>query len=207
MTRYIFQNHYFYLIVGSLLLLASCTQKTEVAPAISVIPEPVESQLKSGAFTLDRNTSIIADTTDRDVQKIAQQLRAHIESAIGYPVAIKTEKGSGSKNVMILTKKQIAALDEHESGYQLNVSDGEVNIAAPSGEGLFYGMQTLLQLLPHQIYQTDYTLVPRNTEWKIPALEITDFPRFAYRGMHLDVGRYFFPVAYIKRYIDIMAMH
>lgn len=207
MTRYIIQYHYFHLIIGFLFLLTSCTQKSEIAPTISVIPEPVASELKSGSFTLDRTTSIVADTTDWDIKNVAQQLRSHIESAIGYPVAIKTDKVSGSENAIVIRKKQIAALDGHESGYQLSVSGSEVDITAPTGDGLFYGMHTLLQLLPAQIYQTDYTLVPQDTKWNIPALVITDYARFSYRGMHLDVGRHFFPVAYIKRYIDIMAMH
>src|SRR5699024_4171027 len=60
---------------------------------------------------------------------------------------------------------------------------------------------------PAQIYQTDYTLVPQNTKWTIPVVEITDYPRFEYRGLHLDVGRHFFGVDFIKNYIDLLAMH
>src|SRR5699024_3081851 len=83
----------------------------------------------------------------------------------------------------------------------------KVKITAPTAQGLFYGVQSLLQLFPPQIFQTDYTLVPQNIQWTAPAVKIKDYPRFRYRGMHLDVGRHFMPVKFVKKYIDLLDIY
>jgi hexosaminidase len=84
-------------------------------------------------------------------------------------------------------------------GYALTVSPGSVTLTATAHAGLFYGLQTLRQLLPPITSDTGRV--------HVPAVKIRDTPRFGYRGMHLDVGRHFFPVAFIKRYIDLMALY
>jgi hexosaminidase len=156
-------------------------------------------------FHLSRSTTIYADIGQYEIKNIALQLRDAINSATGFDISIKNEEtDTDSPNVISLTLNKDL---EHEEGYQLSVTEETVSIEAPTSDGLFYGMQSLLQLLPAQIYQTDYTLVPQDTEWTIPGVEIEDYPRFAYRGMHLDVGRHFFPVDFVKNYIDLLAMH
>jgi hexosaminidase len=107
--------------------------------------------------------------------------------------------------------------------YVLSVSPESIRISAPAGNGLFYGLQTLRQLMPAQI-ETAATVVDVSATaaddaidgdgdgdgemiWNVPSVEITDSPRFAYRGLHLDVGRYFFDVEFIKRYIDLMSRY
>jgi hexosaminidase len=82
-------------------------------------------------------------------------------------------------------------------GYELNVTDNGVLIKASNLEGAFYATRTFLQLLQRN----------KNEQWGCPAVFIEDFPRFSYRGMHLDVGRHFFPVSFIKQYIDWLAYH
>ncbi|HEV2354862.1 MAG TPA: family 20 glycosylhydrolase, partial [Puia sp.] len=113
-----------------------------------------------------------------------------------------------------------------EGSYHLDVSSGHVDITASSGPGIFYGIQTLIQLLPLSPFvatQTGYNIraiadptppaladpssqaVPKG--FAIPCVTIDDYPRFAWRGLHLDVGRHFFPVEFVKRYIDFIALH
>ena len=171
---------------------------------ISIIPKPVSLKIQEGKFNIDKNTAITADTSQGKIRNIAVQLKNTIDSATGFDIPIQS---AATKNTISLKVDTNLANSAHEEGYRLSVADQVVTLEASTASGLFYGMQSLLQLLPPQIYQTDYTLVPQNTEWVIPAVEIKDYPRFSYRGMHLDVGRHFFPVDFIKKYIDLLAMH
>jgi len=189
-----------------LLQLFGCSkyEHTKIeSPAI--IPDPVSMQLQDGQFLVDRQTSITADTTDSAVQNVVHQLKQRIDAATGYDLNIQEETSSAS-NSIIMRLDSDSTKYQNQEAYNLKASPEQVVLTAPSDAGLFYGMQSLLQLLPSQIYQNDYTLVPQDTKWSIPAVKITDYPRFAYRGMHLDVGRHFFPVSFVKRYIDLMAM-
>ena len=171
---------------------------------ISVIPEPVSLEVQEGEFGIDENTSISADTSYQKIRNIAVQLKSALDSATGLDIPIKSESHGQSIALNIDNDLEPSL---HKEGYRLSVDNQKVALQASDASGLFYGMQSLLQLLPPQIYQTDYTLVPQNTEWTIPAVKIEDYPRFSYRGMHLDVGRHFFPVDFIKKYIDLLAMH
>lgn len=91
--------------------------------------------------------------------------------------------------------------------YSLLVTRDRVVISATDPRGLFFGVQTLRQLLPAEVEHTDYSRVPRDVIWRIPRLTVYDSPEFAYRGMHLDVGRHFRSVEFVKRYIDLLAKH
>src|SRR5205085_12586918 len=84
--------------------------------------------------------------------------------------------------------------------YIMNIDNKEIYIAGDNETGVFYGIQTLLQLIPPLKKEV-------NPQLSIPQLSIKDYPRFPYRGMHLDVARHFFPVSFIKRYIDYLAYH
>lgn len=172
-----------------------------------IIPEPVSMRVKDGTFQLNRQTVIAADTSQPGIKNVALQLKKALDSATGYELAIDTDAESLTDNTISLAIDADTSAYGNEEGYFLSVSDKSVQMEAPTPHGLFYGMQSLLQLFPPQIYQTDYTLVPQNTNWTIPAVEIEDYPRFKYRGMHLDVCRHFFPVKFVKRYIDLLAMN
>lgn len=191
-----------------LLILTSCSKAdSDQQKAPSVIPEPVQMQVRDGTFVIDRKTVILLNNDRDDITNIATQLKQEIDSGIGSNIEIRNQtENSSDKNVITFSLEDSQAFENPE-GYSLNVDRQKVSIKASKPAGLFYGMQTLLQLMPEQIYQSDYTLVPQNTDWEIPSVEIQDYPRFKYRGMHLDVGRHFFPVEFIKKYIDLMAMH
>jgi len=200
-------NHFLFLLLFSLIFWGCKSQDPPQSQSIDIIPQPVEKKFGNGSFTIDRKTLILADTTNSQVKNIAQQLKETIDSATGFDLSIvQTYSGDNSQRITLQIDPDSAAYQHHEA-YQLDVTNNEVQIHAPSPAGLFYGMQSLLQLLPPDIYQSDYTLVPQDTEWTIPVVSITDYPRFNYRGMHLDVARHFFPVEFVKRYIDLMAMH
>lgn len=201
-------SEYNFLPLLLILLISGCTPKdSRDLQSPDIIPEPAEMKLQKGKFTVDRQTAIIADTADPGIRNVVQQLKKTVDSATGYDLAITPGKSNKKQNVISLSLTSEKDQFPSTEAYTLGVNETRVTLRGASPAGLYYGMQSLLQLFPAQIYQTDYSLVPQNTKWEIPALTITDYPRFKYRGMHLDVARHFFPVEFIKRYIDLMAMH
>lgn len=173
-----------------------------------VIPQPVSLERGEGHFELAPGTVIHADIAKAGVDSAAVFLKRKLDSATGFdlPLQAYSNRGEADGSILLTLNPDTSRFGNSE-GYRLEVSEGEVHVEAPTSAGLFYGIQTLLQLFPEQIYQTDYTLVPADTDWRVPAVSIRDYPRYEYRGMHLDVARHFFPVAFVKRYIDLMAMH
>ncbi len=89
-------------------------------------------------------------------------------------------------------------------GYQLNVTPEAVTLRAPQPAGLFYGVQSLLQLLPPEILREAKV---ENAAWTIPCVQIKDYPAFGWRGAMLDVGRHFMPKAFVKKFIDLLALY
>ncbi|CAL1516908.1 family 20 glycosylhydrolase [Chitinophaga sp. MM2321] len=172
--------------------LWSCTDSHHAnAPKgqVSIIPMPASVTEKADSFLLDKQTIIVA-ANEADKQT-ASLFNTWLKELTGYELAIKE---AGDKNAIVLHTGNDTTNAE---GYTLNVDNSGVVINGNSGSGTFYGIQTLIQLLPVQKANAIY----------IPGVSITDAPRFAYRGLHLDVGRHFFPVEFIKKYIDLLAMH
>lgn len=189
-------------------LFWSVTTLGQANKTVSIIPEPVSMEIGQGLFTIDEHTAIIADISQDSIKKIAVQLKKAIDTATGYNIVLAPKpSGSDSPRYINLHINDQQVPGNRKEGYRLSVTKNHISIEAPASNGLFYGVQSLLQLLPAQIYQTDYTLVPQDTRWTVPAVEIIDYPRFEYRGMHLDVGRHFFGIDFVKRYIDLLAMH
>ncbi|MCW3463614.1 glycoside hydrolase family 20 protein [Chitinophaga nivalis] len=156
---------------------------------VSIIPMPAQVQEKADSFLLDKQTVLVA-STDADKQTAAL-FNSWLKELTGYELAIRA---TADKNAIILQTGQDSTNPE---GYTLQAGSQGVNIHGNTASGTFYGIQTLIQLLP----------VQPATAFYIPGVSITDAPRFSYRGLHLDVGRHFFPVAFIKKYIDLLAMH
>jgi hexosaminidase len=172
--------------------------------APSLIPAPEHLELRAGAFSLDEGSEIVvSDATDGELVQLAELVGAEIRAATGLPAST----GEGDSGQILLTMDADAAGPAltsdsplaRDEAYTLTVAPAGIEIRAATHAGLFYGTRTLLQLLPPTPDDVD--------GWTVPALEIRDHPRFVYRGLHLDVGRHFFPAEYIKRYIDVLARH
>ncbi|PZX65937.1 beta-N-acetylhexosaminidase [Hydrotalea sandarakina] len=159
---------------------------------VSIIPEPSNIQLKKGTFKLTTNTPIIV-TDDGDLNT-AHFFNDYLLKYYHFKLPI--QKNRKSEGIIFQTKKFIQVPNNPEY-YSFQSSPHNIIISGNSYAGTFYGMQTLIQLLP----------VKTNKPLTIPAVVIEDEPRFAYRGMHLDVGRHFFSVDFIKQYIDLIALH
>ena len=91
-----------------------------------------------------------------------------------------------------------------KEAYGLTVTPRQITITASQPNGAFYGMQSLLQLMPTEIYSPTKAA---NVNWSVPACTVADAPRFGYRGLMLDVARHFMPVSFVKKYIDLLALH
>lgn len=157
----------------------------------NIIPEPVEIVTNGeGTFRLLRNADITVSDTILNFE--AQYLADYADRYLGIP--LNTDNTTGKAAISLVNKNN----GEISGGYRLSVSaDNGVVIEGNDAAGVFYGVQTLIQLLP-----TRAGVIP-----SLPEVVINDYPRFEYRGMHLDVVRHFFPIEYVKRYIDYLAMH
>lgn len=174
------------------LLLVSFSAFAQSDNQYNLIPFPARFAGQDGQFTLSTATRLVtAPGTDAAVRAVAQQLAAQVKAAGGpaltvAPASPALAKGS---HIFLTINKKLTLGDE---GYKLSVAPDRVTAEAATAKGLFYATQTIRQLL---------------SGTRLPACQITDKPRFAHRGLMLDVGRYFMPVSFVKKFIDLMAMH
>ena len=160
---------------------------------INIIPTPRFLEIREGSFKLYDGVSI--GTTTPEAKKIATCFASKISQATGYDVKVD-DKGE----ITLLLDSSATFPPE---GYTLNVESSRVRITASSHQGLFYGMQSFLQLLPAEIESAG---IVENIGWKAPAVNIIDSPRFAYRGIHMDPCRHFMTVEEVKKQIDVLSM-
>jgi len=168
---------------------------------VNIIPEPVSVQLKAGEFTLKDNIVININGNDADANRVAEYLKVLLETPTGYKTSIRKNGIAATINLNLLTAADKSLGNE---GYELKVTDGSVSISANKAAGLFYGMQSFIQLLPKEIESGS---VVKNISWTAPCVEIKDYPRFGWRGLMFDVSRHFFTKAEVKRFIDDMVKY
>jgi len=162
---------------------------------ISIIPKPVELTEQSGSFNLSASTTIIANSSAKND---ADMLNFYLKKLYGFTLSVKNI--SINKNVKnAITLGLLKAGETKKDQYNLEINTDGINIKGVSPRAIFYGIQTLLQLFPADKNMTN------DKQFEIPQVTIKDYPRFEYRGMHLDVGRHFFDVNEVKKYIDYLA--
>jgi hexosaminidase len=162
---------------------------------VNIIPIPVDVQVLSGSWTLTDGSTVTYSGSES--RAIADVLSARLNKPTGFKITPK-QGNSGSIQLNLNNKPDTKIGNE---GYTLSSSSKGVIITANAPAGLFYGMQTLMQLFPADIESN--TVV--KAEWTIPAVNITDYPRFGWRGLMLDVSRNFFTKEQVKRYINEMS--
>ncbi len=177
------------------LACASCTAEKEAN--YQVIPLPQEVSLTQGnPFKLNENVLIAYPENNALLQRNAEFLSEYIQQATNYAPKTKAiAAGEQVKNAIVLGLDPSIA---NKEGYVLTTTPEGININGQTENGVFYGIQTLRKSIPAEAKEA--TIL-------IPAGEIKDEPRFSYRGMHLDVGRHFFPKEFMKKYIDLLALH
>ena len=184
------------LLAGALALAcASCTAEKEAN--YQVIPLPQEVSLtQENPFKLNENVLIDYPENNALLQRNAEFLSEYIQQATNYAPKTKAiAAGEQVKNAIVLGLDPSIA---NKEGYVLTTTPEGININGQTENGVFYGIQTLRKSIPAEAKEA--TIL-------IPAGEIKDEPRFSYRGMHLDVGRHFFPKEFMKKYIDLLALH
>jgi hexosaminidase len=158
---------------------------------LNIIPQPVLVNPTVGEFKLNFKTKIVA--TDETGRKSAGILNDLLMKNYGFK--LEYAERPSKKNAIVFAPQTVSG-DRGKEGYSMMIKPKEINIFG-SETGQFYALQTLMQILP----------VEFKGEAKIPAVNIHDYPRFSYRGMHLDVTRHFFGVEFVKKYVDLMAQY
>lgn len=170
---------------------------------LSLIPEPVSAVKQKGNYKFQNKISVTSTNQSAEVKNIMELLKTKLSVATGLPVSVQSGNMDKSDISFSINKNLNAEIGKE--GYQLMVTAANgVMISANEPAGLFYGVQSLLQLLPPAIESKS---VIKNITWVIPAVEITDYPRFGWRGLMFDVSRHFFGVKDVKQFIDDMAAY
>jgi hexosaminidase len=159
---------------------------------VSIIPQPVDLRLEEGYFTIDEHTSFRLQNSRKELQPVVAFFRDYIGKISGHTLPVKRKEEQSIQ----FSIEEVA--DIGAEGYKLSVSPASIKIRANTKAGIIYGMQSVLQTLP---------AIRTNAALQVPVMEITDFPRFKWRGLHLDVSRHFFSPEMIKEYIDLLASY
>jgi hexosaminidase len=178
-------KHSYYLLFLIIPLFFSCTQEDNQIVEIGIIPKPKFQQINKGVFILNEDIRFISDD---ELSEVSNYFKLYIEE--NYQLSFAPHKEA--KEIVF----NIDAAITNEEGYKLKIQENNILIVSKNSKGAFYAVQSLLQLLP---------IKSNNLAIAIPCLELRDEPQFKYRGMHLDVGRHFFSIDFIKKYIDLIA--
>lgn len=190
-----------YLLCVFLFLLFSLSGVSQQR-SLSIVPEPAELVKEKGSFLLDAKTIVVAENNDAGLRHLAETFTGWLLPATGFQLKIADHAVTPVKSIELSLNASLKDI-KTEEGYMLKVSSNRIHLSAAKPAGIFYGLQTLRQLLPPAIeYQSKQSAV-----WEIPAVKITDYPRFGWRGLLLDVSRHFFTKEFVKKYIDEMARY
>lgn len=165
----------------------------QLVAQVNIIPKPVTVNLpaKAGSFSINSATPIILEGSG--MENSANFLNDYLQEVYGFKLKVSKQPASASGIHLNFER-----MDKNIAGaYTLQVDKKGVSIAGDNEAGVFYGVQSLIQLFP----------VQKSSSLVIPFVSINDYPRFQYRGLMLDVGRHFFPIDFVKRYIDYIALH
>lgn len=188
-------------VAGCMLMLLGLTAWAGQTNKIAIIPLPQHLEPRSGYFLWTPGTRIVADKAS---QETADYLTTLLRRSAGFKGDVTTRKSLINPKNSILLSISDAKVNLGAEAYELSVSPDAIVLRATDQAGMFYGVQTLLQLFPAQVYGRSSA---GQAAWEIPAVYIKDSPRFKWRGLMLDVSRHYFDKEQIKRLLDLMALH
>lgn len=184
-------------VIIALALVLGCQQSgDQESRAISVIPQPSHIESCEGAFSITKHTLVYAEGDE--ILRTIGFLNERLQRVSGFSLKVSPVDFTQTEGIFFLD----AGLPSES--YALHVEKGRIVIEYGDGAGAFYGLQTLFQLMDADIFSSERKSVK---SWSVPCCVIEDAPRFSYRGMHLDCCLHFFDIEYLKRYIDLMALH
>lgn len=163
---------------------------------INIIPKPTSVEKQKGKFKLVNANSIYSNTSEGKI--IAELFASKLQASTGYDFNFTEKEKTGNISLIMNPK-----LMYKEDQYKLSVTPKGVSVLAKTPKGLFYGMQSFMQLLPPQV---ESNILQTNIDWSAPCVTINDEPRFGYRGVMLDPCRHFIPVENVKKQLDVMAL-
>lgn len=192
-----------YFLTLSLLAFAVVACQEKYVPAsynegINITPKPLEVKENEGSFFVNEETTFVTGNDER-IRKVADFFSSKLKKSTG--LALQSQSEIKENNFILLTLDSNLSLNEE--GYTLNSTHKGVSIEATSPKGIFYGLNTLMQLLPAE---AESQSLANNINWSIPAVEIKDEPRFSWRGFHLDVCRHFISLEEVKKHIDMLSI-
>jgi hexosaminidase len=183
------------------ILLSLMTASVFAASTPALIPLPQKMECREGAFRLEPKTRILTDVPANDT---GLYLAEQLGKVTGYNLKVaRSTKAQPAKGSILLTTKD-AKPELGAEGYELVVSADSVVVRAGKSAGLFYGVQSLLQLMPPEVFAAKPVA---GVDWKVPCVQIEDQPRFKWRGFMFDVARHFFTKAEVKQMLDVLALH
>ena len=186
--------------ITTCVLLAFMGFGAAAANPTEIIPAPEQVRLIGGQFQLGAASRVLADPAFKNE---AQLLAARLRAATGFKVTMQSPATAGGGGDILLTAHG-ADSGLGAEGYALTAGTHSVVIRAATAAGIFYGTQSLLQLLPPEVFSTQRV---SGVAWTVPGVEITDAPRFVWRGFMLDVSRHFFTKAEVEKVLDLMALY
>ena len=178
------------------LVLCSCGSHD---PQIAIVPYPNPLETGRGTYRVTDRPVTCDSRTDERTQRAVVGFAARLATVTGGTNPVTVADEVPASGIRFVTDESLPA-----EGYELNVDGEGIEVRASQFPGFLYALQSLEQLLPAAVYGTEPA---PDAAWEVPCVKIADAPRFAYRGMHLDVARHFFSVDEVKRYIDVMAIH
>lgn len=186
-----------------LLIFLSAGNRLNAQNAKNLIPAPVQLLTSPGHFKLTAATVIVVSSSDKQVLETARLFSEQLAAPTGYKLKVVRSIAANQKGISFKINKT-ENQEIGSEGYQLKVTPSKIEVSANQPAGLFYGIQSLMQLLPASRQNKAET---GKVSWNFPAVDITDYPRFGWRGLMLDVSRHFFPKEFIKKYIDQMVKY
>lgn len=165
------------------------------AQKVNIIPMPVKTQTGEGEFVITPETRLLVNTLDPKEKDLAEISREILSKAAGFDIKVSNLNESKIEGNILFQLNNPFDAELGNEGYRLSIQNDRVFLNANSTAGLFYGVQSLWQLLTAGNSST------------LTCMEITDYPRFGWRGMHLDVSRHFMPAEFIYKFIDYIALH
>ena len=178
------------------IVLCSCGSHD---PQIAIVPYPNHLETGRGTYRVTDRPVTCDRRTDERTQRAVVGFAARLATVTGGTNPVTVADEVPASGIRFVTDESLPA-----EGYELNVDGEGIEVRASQFPGFLYALQSLEQLLPAAVYGTEPA---PDAAWEVPCVKIADAPRFAYRGMHLDVARHFFSVDEVKRYIDVMAIH
>jgi hexosaminidase len=170
---------------------------SQIAQAFAIVPRPAVLEPRQGTFSFNPQTRI---AVTRETRELGERLRMELRPATGLPLELTGR--AGTNTVVLRLDKGLAKFGPE--AYRLDAGSDQIEIRASQPAGIFYGIQTLRQMLPTAVFRHARQ---EGVEWRVPAAHVEDQPRFGWRGALLDVGRHFMPKEFLLKFVDLLALH